>query len=401
MSDDEHLKKEDIMATQSIQVQRTILIIDDDKNTRNLLHKNFEKSGFRVLTAENGREGLEQAIAGLPDIILSDVVMPEMNGYELCLAVKSHPKTRDIPIILLTARGDTDSTLEGFQAGADEYIAKPFQIQEVLARVQRVCRWIDQKHGGTTRLSGSLDKTPIFELLRFCEEHRISGTIQLTRADDAGTMFISTIYLQLGEIGSIELGDHTDMTEALDELLEWTDGTFIVKQEELQLPGDAGDEDMDDDNEPKTELHAPAPEARQEAPPETRLDAHFAEPLHRILEELQADSDGLEHAVIADESGQVVSAITASASSESSEKLGQLLAKFVQFSEKIDRQLHSGPLQEVVVLSDSGILLVSPVEHLGALGVASDKENQGMMRWNCKEAIEKMTEMLLSGRNRA
>ena len=395
MEDKQH-DSEHIMATQAIQSQRTILIIDDDKNIRNLLRKSFEKSGFVVLSAENGRVGLEQAVASLPDVILSDVMMPEMTGYELCRKVKAHPKTRDIPIILLTARGDTDSTLEGFQAGADEYIAKPFEIQEVLARVQRVCRWVNKKQDSDTRLSGNLNKTPMFELLRFCEEHRISGTIQLTRSDDAGATLAGVIHLQLGEITSIELGDHTDMTEALDELLEWTDGTFVVKQEELQLPGEEAEERAEHESapgEPEEETTQQEPEPQQ-SPTAAAVPEELKAPLHRILEELNADSEELEYALITDDSGHVISAVTNADSSKSLEELGLSLANLLQFSGKIDRSLHIGPLQEIVVLSELGIVLVSPVEHLGVLGVATDKENQGMMRWNCKEAIDKITDML-------
>lgn len=396
-------EKETLMATQGIQEHKTILIIDDDKNTRNLLHKSFERADFHVLTAVNGRDGLEQALANAPDIILSDVVMPEMNGYELCKALKDHPVTRDIPIILLTARGDTDSTLEGFQAGADEYIAKPFQIQEVLARVQRVCRWVSKQQRGDTELSGSLDKTPLFELLRFCEEHRISGSVHLRRAETDGTEQQALMQLQLGEIVAIELGEHTDMTEALDELLEWTDGTFSVTQEELQLPGDDG-ADTPDAAEPSAGPPPPdheaaeagagtgaGEEAEADMPASSRQEvAHLAGPLKEILDELSDDSDGLDHAVIVDGGGGVISAVTPSA--DFSEELGGILAQLVQFKERAEHTLALGPLQEVLISSADGILMALPIAGLGVFGVAADKQNQGMLRWNCKEALEKVVD---------
>jgi CheY-like chemotaxis protein/predicted regulator of Ras-like GTPase activity (Roadblock/LC7/MglB family) len=381
------------MTTHTLQPQRTLLIVDDDKHTRNLLQKSFESAGFLVVTAVNGRQGLEQALDRMPDLVLSDVVMPEMNGYDLCRELKAHPKTQAIPVILLTARGDTDSTLEGFLAGADEYIAKPFEMQEVLARVQRVCRWVDSKQQSATTLSGNLSHTPMFELLRFCEEHRISGFIQITRAEETDAPVSGRVHLRLGEIAAIELGSHTDMTAALDELLEWTEGSFVVKPQELQLPGvaeanrDAAPAPVD----PPTPASAAEPDVSAAAEPESRL-ARLGQPLHRILEELQADSDGLEHVVVADEAGRVISAVT-SPPSASSEHFGPLLAAFLRLSRAVDQELALGPLQEGLILSADGVVLVAPAAELGVLGAASAKENQGMMRWNCKEAIDKIIDL--------
>lgn len=372
------------MSNQDKVAAPTILIIDDDAGIRNLLKRAFEKSGYAVFTAQNGREGVETAIAKLPDLIVSDVMMPEMSGYELCQTLKQHPAAGTIPIILLTAKGDAESTVKGFEAGADEYIAKPFEMKEVLARVGRILRWVSQKQEQQPKISGSLDKMPLFDLLRFCEDHRISGVIHLTRQVHEGhkeTTLTSEIHLKLGEISKIRLRDLDDLTEALDELMAWPDGAFRVAQEELLLP--------------EEEVARKREEASDEAQPlAARLSAQLTEPLQSILAELQTESGDLDNAVITDASGALVSAIRGASAQTESATVSALVTRLADFHVQAEQELGLGPLSEGLILSEHGLMLIYLVEQLGALGVTALKENQGMLRWNCKEALEKITETL-------
>lgn len=105
-----------------------ILIVDDDRKITLLLTSVFEQD-FDVFVAENGKLALEHIMKSAPDIVISDVIMPEMDGFELCKQIKQNPKTAHIPVVLLTARNDVESELEGLTYGADRYIPKPFHIE--------------------------------------------------------------------------------------------------------------------------------------------------------------------------------------------------------------------------------------------------------------------------------
>jgi signal transduction histidine kinase/CheY-like chemotaxis protein/ligand-binding sensor domain-containing protein len=112
----------------------TILLVEDNNDIAEYVRSILE-TDWSVTRATNGREGVDKALTNLPDLILCDVLMPEMDGYELCSTLKSNPATRHIPILLLTARTAEESRMKGYQAGADDYIEKPFRAEELRSRV--------------------------------------------------------------------------------------------------------------------------------------------------------------------------------------------------------------------------------------------------------------------------
>lgn len=114
-----------------------VLIVDDDKNIVELIKLNFESEGFETVTAPNGVIAIEKFKSDNPDIIIMDVMMPEMDGREACKEIR---KTSDVPIIMLTAKGETLDKILGLELGADDYIVKPFEPQELVARVKAVLR---------------------------------------------------------------------------------------------------------------------------------------------------------------------------------------------------------------------------------------------------------------------
>lgn len=114
----------------------TVLIVDDTPANLETLHRYFEGLGFEIMMAQSGQTALRRAEYFKPDIILLDVLMPGMDGFETCLRFKSDETTKHIPIIFMTALDDTVHKVKGFQVGAADYITKPFQIEEVCARVQ-------------------------------------------------------------------------------------------------------------------------------------------------------------------------------------------------------------------------------------------------------------------------
>jgi len=113
-----------------------ILIVEDNIINMAILLEQLKLNGYTTLIAENGEVGIKRAIFGRPDLILLDIMMPGIDGYETCRQLKEHPHTRDIPIIFITALTAMKSRIKGFKHGAVDYITKPFQQEEVLARIQ-------------------------------------------------------------------------------------------------------------------------------------------------------------------------------------------------------------------------------------------------------------------------
>ncbi len=114
----------------------TILIVDDEESLRKLLKSVLSEKGYRVLTAFDGIEGYDMALKHSPDLILLDIMMPEIDGYEVLERLKNNIKTSHIPVIFLTAKVDDEDRVKGLEAGAVDYIIKPFYIREVLARIK-------------------------------------------------------------------------------------------------------------------------------------------------------------------------------------------------------------------------------------------------------------------------
>lgn len=118
-------------------MNKTILIIDDDKKLNNLLSDYFSKFGFKVTTVTHPDEGLKILKRELPDIIILDIMLPKMDGFEVCKEIR---KEYSIPIIMLTARGEVTDRIVGLELGADDYLPKPFEPRELVARIQSVLR---------------------------------------------------------------------------------------------------------------------------------------------------------------------------------------------------------------------------------------------------------------------
>lgn len=113
----------------------TVLVVEDDPTIMRLLEVNFSMEGFEVLAAFDGPSALEMVQASMPDVIVSDVMMPEMSGVELVTALKSDAATADIPVLLLSARAQGTDIRAGLDAGADDYVTKPFEPLDLVDRV--------------------------------------------------------------------------------------------------------------------------------------------------------------------------------------------------------------------------------------------------------------------------
>ena len=118
---------------------KKILIVEDEANIRELLRLYLEREGYTVLEAENGVEGIKKWKSDKPDMLLLDVMMPVMDGWEVCKEIRAES---DVPIIMLTAKGETADRVSGLEMGADDYIVKPLEMPEVIARGRAVFRRI-------------------------------------------------------------------------------------------------------------------------------------------------------------------------------------------------------------------------------------------------------------------
>ena len=119
----------------------SVLIVEDDKNIQDLLQMYLEKEGYAVTTASDGGQGLTKFRSIQPDLVLLDVMMPVMDGWAVCRAIRAESQT---PIIMLTAKGELDDKVAGLKSGADDYVTKPFEMREVLARIEAVLRRSDR-----------------------------------------------------------------------------------------------------------------------------------------------------------------------------------------------------------------------------------------------------------------
>jgi two-component system alkaline phosphatase synthesis response regulator PhoP len=120
--------------------RQKILIVDDELDALTALKRALEADNYNVVEASDGLSAIEKVKTEKPDVVLLDLMMPEMDGIEACKHLKSDPKYKHIPIIMLTAKGEIDNKIEGIEMGADDYVTKPFNLHELKARIKMVLR---------------------------------------------------------------------------------------------------------------------------------------------------------------------------------------------------------------------------------------------------------------------
>jgi two-component system, OmpR family, phosphate regulon response regulator PhoB len=136
-----------------------VLLVEDEDDLREILAYNFRSAGFDVACAARGRDALRLARDPVPDLVLLDLMLPDISGLEVCRTLKADPITRDTPILVLTAKGEEMDRVVGFELGADDYVVKPFSVRELLLRAQAILR-----RGRTAPAEASRDA--VFGVLR-------------------------------------------------------------------------------------------------------------------------------------------------------------------------------------------------------------------------------------------
>lgn len=118
----------------------TILLIEDEEDVADLLRYHLKKAKYRVLSADDGVGGLALALTERPDAIILDIMLPGLNGFEVAKRLRAEERTKDVPLLILSAKGETESRIKGLELGADDYLSKPFSPRELLLRIQGLLR---------------------------------------------------------------------------------------------------------------------------------------------------------------------------------------------------------------------------------------------------------------------
>lgn len=235
-----------------------ILVVDDDAWILRMVTTVLEKRGYAVETACDGEEAFEKAVANPPQLLITDVMMPNMDGWSLVKALRGRPDFAFVPVIFLSTLGSDEDRIRGFRLGADDYLPKPFRFEELDLRVAKTMEHTQLLETATRKritgetkaatgadngdadLTGNLSEVGVSSLLVLMDMERKSGVLTVTR--DSGAMVQAKLYLRKGSPIAAEI---VGMPEPRNELaiyfiLEWSNGTFVFeatdvdRKEEIQ-----------------------------------------------------------------------------------------------------------------------------------------------------------------------
>ncbi|MBC2714146.1 MAG: response regulator [Desulfobacteraceae bacterium] len=156
---------------------KTILIVEDETDILHLVEYHLKAEGYTVLAAQDGIKGLDLAIEQLPDLIVLDLMLPGMDGLEVCKALKRNSKTENIPVVMLTAKGEEVDRIVGLELGADDYIVKPFSPRELTLRIRAILKRFDREPAEETQLQYLDLKIDLDSYKVWIEENEISLTV--------------------------------------------------------------------------------------------------------------------------------------------------------------------------------------------------------------------------------
>jgi two-component system phosphate regulon response regulator PhoB len=176
--------------------QPTVLVVEDELAQREVLAYNLEADGFRVLRAENGEEALLIVEEDTPDIIVLDWMMPNLSGIEVCRRLKSRTETRNIPIIMLSARSEEVDKVRGLETGADDYVVKPYSVVELMARVRTQLRRVRPSTVGV--------RLEFDDIVLDAETHKVSRADAQLKLGPTEFRLLSTFMEKPGRVWSRE-----------------------------------------------------------------------------------------------------------------------------------------------------------------------------------------------------
>ncbi len=208
-----------------------ILIVEDEPGMIELLTVALEDEGYNISIANNGQQGLRKVDEESPDLIISDVMMPDMNGYDFCQQLRENPKTAAIPFIFLTAKKDVSDRVRGLNLGADDYISKPFHVVEVVARIKTLMMRVKRARPAAPQpasmnteseaaFAGDLEKMSIGEVVQTISLTRKNGRLLVVNGARRGEVFFHDAMVTYADV------DRKKGEEAVYRLLSWKNGQF-------------------------------------------------------------------------------------------------------------------------------------------------------------------------------
>ncbi len=232
-----------------------ILVVDDDAWILRMVTTVLEKRGYEVVIARDGEEGLHKAQTTPPDLIITDVMMPKVDGWALVKHLRSKPDLAFVPVIFLTALGSDEDRIRGFRLGADDYLAKPFRFEELDLRVAkalkhrhpeastsqalRAAKPVDPAKPGAKAppgIHGSLDQLGLSSLLIVLEMERKSGVLVLARTGD-GAPETGRVFIRSGRVARVRIDGKPSPKnhQAVYYMLTWSEGTFEFTSLEVDM----------------------------------------------------------------------------------------------------------------------------------------------------------------------
>jgi DNA-binding response OmpR family regulator len=238
-----------------------ILVVDDDAWILRMVTTVLEKHGHEVIVARDGEDGLRQATSAPPDLIITDVMMPRLDGWALVKQLRSRPELAFVPVIFLTALGSDEDRIRGFRLGADDYLAKPFRFEELDLRVAKALKYrsAESPMAQTSQalraakpvepvkaaagarapgIQGTLDQLGLSSLLIVLEMERKSGVLVLSRpAETPQTLETGRVFIRSGRVARVRIdGKPTPKNHhAVYHMLTWTEGTFEFSALEVDM----------------------------------------------------------------------------------------------------------------------------------------------------------------------
>jgi len=213
-------------------INQVILVADSDPKNLLILKENLQASGFQVITANDGNKAWDETQINMPGLILSEINLPNLNGFKLLEKLHSDPNTSNIPMIFLTNQRDVQQRVKAFQLGAKDYLVKPLHVKEVIAHIRMVLRRIKKLHAAETKqyqkLSGKLQEVNLADLIENFSIDRKSGILTINNGND----ITGHIYFRDGIIINASLGNFSP-ENAIYQMLPWKNGYFNMLFKEV------------------------------------------------------------------------------------------------------------------------------------------------------------------------
>lgn len=210
-----------------MQTKKKILIVDEDSNYISGLRKGLNQAGHEVLYWDDSKKALELTKNLQPDLIIAEVSLPQINGHEFFKEVKAMPEIKDIPFVFLSSQKRVDDRIISMEIGVDDFIIKPFYVDEVIARIENLLDEVagleESKYNNEKGFSGDISEMNLIDLIQTLELGKKSGIIKLRYNNYQGN-----VYIKNGEIVDATLEDYPP-TEALLKISVWTEGNFFVE----------------------------------------------------------------------------------------------------------------------------------------------------------------------------